>query len=407
MRKASLGTLFLTVFLDLLGFGLVVPFLPGVARAHGASDLVAALVGGAFSLMQFLFIPLWGRLSDRVGRRPVLLWSIAASAVGMALLGLAGTLVTVFAARVFSGIATANISVAQAYIADITTPENRAKGMGMIGMAFGLGFIFGPVLGGVLGEYEVLGHPGALAAFVAAGLSVINFGMALVSLPESLPRERRGQSRRRLAPLDLEAIRQAGRLPGVGLAVTIGASVIFWFAGLEQTFRLFTQDAFGMSVLGTGMVLTLVGVVSATVQGGLIHRLSRRYGEAKLVRAGAVVLAAGFAGIWACPSFGEWSRAMLYLGSSLTAVGTGLLTPSLSSYVSRQAAADAQGTTLGVLQSMNALARVLGPLAAGLLYEFFGMRGPYSFGTAGMLVAGIIASRLPPIRPRATSPEPL
>jgi MFS transporter, DHA1 family, tetracycline resistance protein len=400
MRKASLGTLFLTVFLDLLGFGLVVPFLPGVARAHGASDLVAALLGGAFSLMQFLFIPLWGRLSDRAGRRPVLLWSIAASAVGMALLGLAGNLAMLFMARLFSGLATANISVAQAYIADITTPENRAKGMGMIGMAFGLGFIFGPVLGGLLGQYEVLGHPGALAAFVAAGLSAVNFVMALFSLPESLPRERRGPSKRRLVPLDLEAIRQATRLPGVGLAVLIGASVIFWFAGLEQTFRLFTQDAFGMSVLGTGLVLTLVGVVSALVQGGLIHRLSRRFGEAKLVRAGALVLAAGFAGIWSCPSFGAWSLPMLYLGSSLTAVGTGLLTPSLSSYVSRQAAADAQGTTLGVLQSMNALARVLGPLAAGLLYEFFGMRGPYSFGTVGMLVAGVIASRLPSIRPR-------
>src|SRR6476659_997640 len=153
MRQASLGTLFLTVFLDLLGFGLVVPFLPGVARAHGASDLVATLVGGAFSLMQFLFIPLWGRLSDRVGRRPVLLWSIAASAVGMTFLGLADSRALIVASRRFSGIATANISVAQAYIADITTPENRARGMGMIGVAFGLGFIFGPALGGLLGQH--------------------------------------------------------------------------------------------------------------------------------------------------------------------------------------------------------------------------------------------------------------
>src|SRR3954469_6880958 len=166
MRKASLGTLALTVFLDLLGFGLVVPFLPGVARELGASDLVATLVAASFSAMQFLFIPLWGRLSDRVGRRPVLLWSIAASAVGMVFLGLADSLLAIFAARLFSGIATANISVAQAYIADITTHENRAKGMGMIGMAFGLGFIFGPFIGGELGQYVIHGRPGALAAFV-------------------------------------------------------------------------------------------------------------------------------------------------------------------------------------------------------------------------------------------------
>jgi MFS family permease len=401
MRKASLGTLFLTVFLDLLGFGLVVPFLPGVARAHGASDLVATLVGASFSLMQFLFIPLWGRLSDRVGRRPVLLWSIAASAVGMAFLGLAGSIVTLFAARIFSGIATANIAVAQAYIADITTPENRARGMGMIGMAFGLGFIFGPVMGGLLGQYEVLGHPGALAAFAAAGLSVVNFAMALVSLPESVPPERRGPSRRRLAPMDVEAIRQAARLPGVGLALIIGASVIFWFAGLEQTFRLFTEDAFGMSVLGTGLVLTMVGVISASVQGGLIHRLSMRFGEAALVRTGALVLSSAFACIWFCTSFGPWAKAVLYLGSGLTALGTGLLTPSLSSYVSRQAPMEAQGATLGVLQSMNALARVLGPVTAGFLYQFFGMRGPYSFGAIGMLIAGLIAARLPAIQRRS------
>jgi DHA1 family tetracycline resistance protein-like MFS transporter len=402
MRKASLGTLFLTVFLDLLGFGLVVPFLPGVARAHGASDLVATLVGGAFSLMQFLFIPLWGRLSDRVGRRPVLLWSIAASVVGMAFLGLAGSLPMLFAARLFSGMATANIAVAQAYIADITTPENRARGMGMIGMAFGLGFIFGPVLGGLLGQYEVLGHPGALASFVAAGLSAINFVMACFTLPESLPRERRGRSQRRLAPLDLHAVREAARLPGVGLAIAVGASVIFWFAGLEQTFRLFTQDAFGMTVLGTGLVLTMVGVISAMVQGGLIHRLSRRYGEANLVRAGAVFLTAAFAAIWSCPSLGI---SMLWFGSALTAVGTGLLTPSLSSYVSRQAAAQAQGTTLGVLQSMNALARVLGPLAAGLLYQRYGMRGPYAAGTVGMFAAALLAVKLPHMRAARETPE--
>src|SRR3954454_22114514 len=144
MRKASLGTLFLTVFLDLLGFGLVVPFLPKVARELGASNFTATLVAASFSLMQFFFIPLWGRLSDRVGRRPVLLWSIAASAVGMGLLGFARTLPMMFVARLWSGIATSNIAVAQAYIADVTTPETRARGMGIIGMGFGLGFIIGP-----------------------------------------------------------------------------------------------------------------------------------------------------------------------------------------------------------------------------------------------------------------------
>src|SRR3954470_5210767 len=185
MRKASLGTLFVTVFLDLLGFGLVVPFLPGVARAYGASNLGATLLGAAFSGMQFLFIPLWGRLSDRVGRRPVLLWSIAASAIGMGLLGLAGSLAMLFVARLWSGMATANIAVAQAYIADVPAPERRARGMGLIGMAFGLGFIFGPFIGGELGRFSVAGRPGAVGAFAAAALSALNLVLAFFFLPES------------------------------------------------------------------------------------------------------------------------------------------------------------------------------------------------------------------------------
>jgi len=210
-RAASLGTLFFTVFLDLLGFGLVIPFLPGLARDLGAGDFVATLPGAAYSLMQFLFIPVWGRLSDRVGRRPVLLWSIAASAVGMAMLGLGNSLAWLFVARLWSGVATANIAVAQAYIADVTTPETRARGMGLIGMAFGLGFIFGPAVGGALSRYPVpgLAQVGALPALVAAGLSTLNLLLALRTLPESLPPAARGRRVRRAVPLDLVAFRAA------------------------------------------------------------------------------------------------------------------------------------------------------------------------------------------------------
>ena len=196
MRKASLGTIFLTVFLDLLGFGLVIPFLPGFARQLGASDFVATLTGAVYSLMQFLLVPVWGRLSDRIGRRPVLLASIAATAAGMVLLGFANTLVLLFAARLWSGMATANIAVAQAYIADVTPPEGRARGMGLIGLAFGLGFIFGPFVGGELARVPIMGRAGALPAFVAAGLSVVNLVLAATLLPESLAPESRGKPER-------------------------------------------------------------------------------------------------------------------------------------------------------------------------------------------------------------------
>jgi len=357
MRKASLGTLFLTVALDLLGFGLVIPFLPGVARQLGAGDLVAALTGTVYSLMQFLLVPVWGRLSDRVGRRPVLLGSIGATAVGMAWLGFADTLPMLFAARLFSGAATANIAVAQAYIADVTTPERRARGMGLIGMAFGLGFILGPFFGGELSRIPVLGRPGALPAFAAAALSLVNLALAAVTLPESLPPERRARAHggeaktpgHRISPFDLDGIRRALALPDVGRAIAINFILIFWFAGFEQTFRLFTDDGFHLTAQGTGRLLGLVGVVSALVQGGLIGRLTRRAGEARLLAVGLFVLAAGFVLLGAAPAIAAAPRAALGAASVLIAVGSGLVSPSVSSYVSRRAGPDAQGLTLGTL----------------------------------------------------------
>lgn len=394
MRKASLGTLFLTVFLDLLGFGLVIPFLPGVARSLGAGDFVATLPGAVYSLMQFLFVPIWGRLSDRVGRRPVLLISIAASAIGMAGLGLAGSLATLFIARIWSGIATANIAVAQAYIADVTPPERRARGMGIIGMAFGLGFIVGPAVGGVLGQYVFLGRAGTLPCFVAAGLSAINFALAWVTLPESLQPGARSQPAHRSKPLDIKQLRATFAMPGLGPALVIMFLVIFWFAGMEQTFRLFTEDKYGMSDAQTGWLFALIGLVAAIVQGGLISRLTRRFGEARLTRAGIWIQAAAFALLGLSPRLGALAVLVLYLSSALIAVGNGLVTPSLPSYVSRRTPPDKQGVTLGSLQSASALARVLGPACGGLSYAALNPSAPYLLGAAGMLLAAVIAQRL-------------
>jgi len=396
-RAASLGTLFFTVFLDLLGFGLVIPFLPGLARDFGASNFVATLPGAAYSLMQFLFIPVWGRLSDRVGRRPVLLWSIAASAAGMAMLGLGHSLAWLFVARLWSGVATANIAVAQAYIADVTTPETRARGMGMIGLAFGLGFIFGPAVGGVLSHTSLPGvHIGALPAFVAAGLSTINLMLALRTLPESLPPAARGRSVRRAVPLDLAAFRVAVSVPGVGVAVALNFLVILWFAGMEQTFRLFTDDVFGMSAAGTGAIFTVVGVVGAIVQGGLVGRLARRFGEARLAITGALVLGIAFALLGASPIFGAGARVALYLAAGLIAFGSGVTQPALPAYVSKRAGAGNQGLALGTLQSASALGRVCGPALGGVLYSTLSPSAPYAVGAVGLLAAAVLAAaRLP------------
>ncbi|MEP6654759.1 MAG: MFS transporter [Myxococcales bacterium] len=398
MRKASLGTIFLTVFLDLLGFGLVIPFLPGFARELGASDLVAALTGAVYSLMQFLLVPVWGRLSDRIGRRPVLLASIAATAAGMMFLGFANTLALLFLARLWSGAATANIAVAQAYIADVTPPEGRARGMGMIGMAFGLGFIFGPFVGGILAHVPIMGRAGALPSFVAGGLSLVNLAFAAMTLPESLPRELRGQrsSGQRRSPLDFARTRQALAHPDIGRALVINFLVVFWFAGMEQTFRLFTDDAFHMSVGQTGAFLGLVGVAAAVVQGGLIGRLSRRYGEVRLLVAGLLIQTLGFMALGFSPRLTAAPRGALAVACVLIAGGSGLVGPSVSSYVSRKAEANEQGMMLGTMQSLSALARVLGPAVGGLLYQAVAPGAPYFTGAVGMLLAAALAMALRP-----------
>ncbi len=392
MRRASLGTLFLTVLLDLVGFGLVIPFLPAMARDLGAGDFLAAALAAVYSLMQFLAVPAWGRLSDRVGRRPVLLWSIAASALGMLFLGLAQSLVTIFLARAWSGIATANFAVAQAYIADVTPAEKRAKGMGVLGMGFGLGFMIGPFLGGELGRFDVVGHQGTVPAFVSAALSALNLLFALRFLPESLPAEHRARQRRKRVLLDVAAWRTARARPGVSPAVLLAFTSIFWFAGTQAIFRLFTLDAFAMSVADTGRVLGLIGLVAVIVQGGLIGRLHRRFGELTLLAAAQILMGAGLALHALSVDLGT---SAFLIAATVAAVGTAIHMPIVSSYVSRRVGPDAQGTTLGLLQSAGALARTTGPLAWGLLYDGFGLRVPFYVAAAAMAALLLVLPRMP------------
>jgi DHA1 family tetracycline resistance protein-like MFS transporter len=197
--------------------------------------------------------------------------------------------------------------------------------------------------------------------------------------------------------LDVRALREVARRPGMKVALVISFFVVFWFSGLEVTFRLFTQDAFGMSMQGTGMLFAFVGVIAVLVQGGLIHPLTRRFGEVRLIRTGLFLLAVGFFLDGISPNIGSW---FLYCASMLIAGGNGLYNPSFSSYSSRQASAESQGLTLGVVQSMGALARVLGPLTGGLVYEIVGMRGPYFFGACGLVLIFLLSFRLPAVAPK-------
>jgi DHA1 family tetracycline resistance protein-like MFS transporter len=394
MKKSSLGTLFLTVFLDLLGYGLVVPFLPAVARHYGASDSVAALIGTAYSLMQFLFIPVWGRLSDRIGRRPVMLISIAASALSMATLGVANSLPLLFAARLLSGAATANVAVAQAYIADVTDEKNRAQAMGMIGVGFGLGFVFGPFVGGELASLGVFSSPGALPALVAAALSAVNFVLALRSLPESLPPELRGRRVRSASPFNIAGFRQAVRVPGIPAVLLVNFLALLAFSGMEYTFALFTGDAFGMGVKLTGRVLGLVGLTLIVVQGLLIKPLARSFGESRLIRAGVIIEAGAFLLMGHSASFAAEAVPALFLSAGLIAVANGFINPSVPSYASRLSDRSTQGTTLGVLQSLAALARVLGPVVAGVTYQAFGHLVMFEVLAAQLVLAAVVSAGL-------------
>ena len=397
MRRPSLGAIFLTILLDLLGFGLVIPFLAEEARDNfHTTAFVGALLGAAYSLMQFLFVPVWGRLSDSVGRRPVLVWSVAASALSMLGLGLAigyaNSVVWLFAARIFSGIATANLGTASAYIADITKPEERARGMGLIGMAFGIGFILGPAVGGLLGQIQVHGHFGAVACFVASALSVVNFMWVYFGLAESLPPERRAtMAKRSLSPLNAEAARRTFAKKDLRRAILVNFLIVVSFTNLDQTFRYFTKDVFAMNQLATGLLLAFIGVVAAGVQGGLIRPLTKRYREAQLIRVGVGLQAVAFAGFALAPGFG---RPSLFVAGALLALGNGLTQPTVSAYISLGAGAKEQGSVLGTSQSAASFARVLGPAFGGYVYGALGPRSPYIAAAIGMGVALLFAMRL-------------
>ena len=371
-RLAPLTIIFITLFLDLLGFGMILPVLPFYAEHFGASAFHIGLLSASFSLMQFLFAPVWGRLSDRVGRRPIILMSLLGSAVSLTLFGLAQSLTMLFIARIFAGIFMANLSAAQAYIADITPPEERAKGMGLVGAAFGLGFIFGPTLGGVLSPLGL-----SIPAYVAAGLALLNFVSAFFLLPESRPRDALERSRyhKRLSAFDFRQFQKAIFHPLVGLFLVLYFLITLAFANLEATFALMTERHFGYDARDNGYIFAYIGIIAAIMQGGLIGPLTKRFKEGRLLTTGLILQGAGFL-------FLPYTRSLLpllaFLG--LIAIGNGLTNPSLQSLISRNTHEDQQGGVLGVSQSLGSLARVLGPSWGGWFFDWLGVPAPYWSG---------------------------
>jgi len=368
---------FVTVFIDLLGFGIIIPLLPFYAQTFGATAFTVGMLATSFSLMQFIFAPVWGRVSDRVGRRPIILAGLLGSCLSYLAFGMASTLTALFAARIFAGIAGANIPTAQAVVADLTTPENRAKGMGIIGAAFGLGFIFGPAIGGFLSQYGY-----AAPAFFAAGLSLANFAAAWFLLPETLKPEHRAIER--VGRID--ALRAALARPHLPLLLVIGFLVVAAFSGYESTFALFAERTHGFRASSIGYIFAFVGVILVIVQGLLVGRVVKAIGEHHIVPASLAIVAAGLLMIPATQSVGA-----LLAANGLMAVGMGFNNPALMSLVSRYSAAEDQGGVLGLTQSLNSLARIVGPLWGGFAFDRLGIGMPYISSAAVMAAAALLA----------------
>jgi multidrug resistance protein len=383
-RRRALFTVFLTILLDLIGFGMILPFLTFYAQEFQATPLQIGLLFSSYSLTQLLCAPLLGRLSDRVGRRPVLLASIAGSALCYVIFALAPSYAVLLLARSLSGVAAANYAIAQAYMADVSSPQERAKAMGLVGAAFGLGFVLGPALGGILeqlgGALPSLARLGPrLVPFAAAALSALNLLIAFFSLPESLsPELRRGAASRGGSWLGFSDLREVWRdTPLRGLMVLFFL-VMLCFSMMETTLALFCQARFGFGARETSWLFVFVGVVLVIVQGGLLGRLVRRFGERRLILAGIVLMALGLVLL---PGSKLW---LLLLSLLLLAVGQGIHNPSTTGLLSRLTDERSQGSTIGLSRSFGALARILGPPAGTFIFAAAGAGWP--FWSAGLLM---------------------
>ncbi len=385
--RSRVAVIFFTVLIDLIGFGIIIPILPYYAQRFGAGGLGLGALLGVFSAMQFVATAILGRTSDRIGRRPILLATMLVNALGYVLFAAAHSYVVLFFARVVSGFAGGNISAAQAYMADITSPAERSRGMGIIGAAFGLGFIIGPAIGGLSAHYLGPAAPG----LVAAGLSLANFVSAYVVLPESLQAEHRTE--REL--WDFSHIGEAIRNPRLAPLMIAWALAPFAFSGYTVALPLWAGVTFGWREQQLGWFFTVIGVTAAIVQGYAFGKLARRVGERVLLILGAFGMAATIALV---P--GLRSSAALYGWTAVLAFSNSIFGPAATGLVSVFADPTEQGTVLGAAQALAALGRLLGPLVMGQVYD---VSRPAAFLAAGAMMAlgGVACLRVPTVEHRA------
>jgi DHA1 family tetracycline resistance protein-like MFS transporter len=360
----------MAVAVDLVGFGVVFPILPVYARRFHVAPATATGLVAAFAAASFVFSPIWGRISDRVGRKPVLILSLAGTCVGSLLTGLAGGIVLLYIGRIVDGISGASVSVAQAAVSDVAAPEQRARLFGLLGAAFGIGFVAGPALGAL----AALGGP-RVPFYVAAALAGVNALVAIRRLPETHhPGDPSAAGHRSRNPLPALS---GGHLVGPLIGVAFGA--LLAFSAFEATFALFGKSRLGLGLSSTGVVFAVIGLMIVAVQGGLVHPVVNRFGELATLRAGLTADAVGLVIL-------AFTRSWLGLAPALVAltVGQGLVTTTMSSALAGRADPARRGEVLGAQQSAGGLARVIGPIVGGVLFQRAGVGAPYLAGAAVM-----------------------
>jgi DHA1 family tetracycline resistance protein-like MFS transporter len=394
--RNALLIVFLTVFIDMLGVGILIPVSPFLVQQYRNDALTVGLLSVSYSVFQFLAGPALGVLSDRFGRRPVLLLSLLGTAIGYFIFGFAASLPVLFLSRILDGITGGNISTAQATIADVSKPEDRSRNFGMIGAAFGLGFIIGPALGGLLSQISL-----QAPAFFAGTLSLLNVIAGYFILPETLPAERRTRG-----PITLSAINpfaslsRAMSLPTIAPLLVATFAFNFAFAGLQSNFSLFTFARFEWGPGQNAWLFAFLGVIGVIMQGFLVRRMIPKFGDRRLAIAGLVLQSVMYGLLAFAPA--GW---MLYPITGLVSVGSAITTPTLTGMVSNGVSAREQGMILGVTGSVNSLTRVFGPLWAGAAFDYINPGAPYWTGALWIALALVITLSMRTAARAQTNPQ--